>query len=477
MFAYIKKYLFNIFAIALLLAIYTGAVYAQTPAGTVIESFAEISHSYGSSSSEVTIVIVDQMYGTTMEPVSISKYGTPDATYYFSHNIENVGNGTDNMRFHFQVATPAAWSFSLIKDDDGNGSHDAEEVTPLSNPLVLSEEGLINFFVVITVPSAEFGGITGEARLIATGEVDDGGTYIGADGTIYGGPDTVEIVDTLELSAFLAELEGIRFDATDNILLEWQGGAADIHYIEGTYEASFAGSSIEASSVTSPFTLEVSAQDGITRFYRISIPGTSSFLTETIAKVDIELNPVITLTSLPIVFASSEYSALGNVIGNQLTGGTVPKNADTMYSFQGGVWKQAFLKTGDGWTGTLTNFDPDVGAWIKIQSGHPSGYLTYLGLVSTASREITLDTGVNLVGSAYPVEVDLNDSGLAAALTAGTVPKNSDTIYSFEGGTWMQAYLKSGVGFVGTLTKFKPGRGYWIKKQGAQEIWYYSRPY
>jgi hypothetical protein len=99
-------------------------------------------------------------------------------------------------------------------------------------------------------------------------------------------------------------------------------------------------------------------------------------------------------------------------------------------------------------------------------------------MVPTAeTKAINLVNGFNFVGSVYPSAVDLDDSGLASVLTSGSSPATADLVYSYQNGTWLQAYLKTGVGFMGSLTSISPGYGYWIYKQGAAATWYYPRPY
>ncbi|MFC1767119.1 hypothetical protein ACFLZ2_01010 [Candidatus Margulisiibacteriota bacterium] len=480
-----KKILICSIFISAIMMLMSGSAFAIATVGTSIESQAEVYHEAGYTSSEVTITFVDQMYGVTIEPTNISNYDVPGVTHYFPHIIHNLGNGSDGVKFHFEIATPASWEFTLINDDDMNGTHEVTEVTTLENPVIMSEEGLRYFFVAVTIPTGEASGTTGIAKIAATSEVFDGGYYIGADSTIYGGPDIAEATDILTIEA-LYNLLIHRDDVTGDIYLTWDGGNGDVYYIEGTYEADFSGALVEAYDVPSHFITTIEAQDGNIRYYRVALAGTTTFDERTVGKFDIDTNIGFTFTSNPFVYTAVASADIDIIIGNQLTAGDLPANSDRVYSYrpygffaiQGVTWQQSFLRTDLGWTGTLQYFGPDVGSWVNILSGHSAGKLTYVGIVSdVASREIDLNQGFNMIGTAYPVEVDLDDTDLDGALTAGELPADSDKIYTYENGRWYQAFLKEGVGWIGTLEKLSPGKAYWVTKQGVAATWQYPRPY
>jgi hypothetical protein len=236
--------------------------------------------------------------------------------------------------------------------------------------------------------------------------------------------------------------------------------------------------------VTSPWTSGViTAQDGSIRYYRIATAGTSNYADEHVGKFDINTYDEFNLTSIPFFISPESANDIDVVLGFQLTSGTTPFNSDLCYNYSGGGWLQAYLRTGSGWIGTLEKYETDKGYWIKILTGHQDKIVTFVGEVSSASsREVNLVQDYNLVGSAYPVPVDINSSGLDQVLTAGTAPFNSDRIYAYTNNgtseTWEQSYLRSGVGWVGTVQTLDPGRGYWIYKQASGTVtWYYPKPY
>jgi hypothetical protein len=449
-----------------------------TSAGTPIESYAELYYGSLIVTSEVSTIEVFQTYGLLINPTSSAGTVESGQAVYFPHVVGNVGNKSDRVTFSLSNTTPAIWSSALIVDDNMNSIHEEGETTAVPGSVVLSEDASYYFFVVMSVPLSGEG--TGSTTLTATAEGSDGGSFYGANGVLYGGDDLVSATDiaTAEVPA-LYDLRIIRDDATGKIMLTWGGGNADIYYIQGSYEANFSGSVIEANNVSPVYTVEGTAQDGVNRYYRVTKATiTNGFAKDTAMKYDLYFPVDFKLVSIPEKYTGEADSDLDVLVGTQLTGGTLPKNADKIYSFQVGTWKQAYLKSGTGWSGSLAGLTGDKAAWVQILDGHSPKTVTFVGLVPTADAiAIHLDTGYNFVGSVYPVDVDLDNSGLSAVLTPGDVPKNADKVYSFQDGAWKQAYLKTGVGFMGSLTYFSPGRGYWIYKQGGSATWNYPRPY
>lgn len=467
----------------LIIAVFSTKAIAAGRAGATIESNARLESDAGSVSSEFTFTTIGQIYGITVEPSSASAYDMAGVTHYFPHSITNVGNGSDHIIFDLSGPVIAPWTFSLIKDDNGNGIHDEGEDVPLTDVL-LAEDAKIDFFVAIWSPPTEVTGATREAWLRATCEVSDGAPYMGVNGTIYGGYDLTRTTDLLTIES-LTSLMIHREDATGRIYLTWNGGNADVYHLDDTYDPSFEGTHKEGTNESSPYTcLSIEANDGKIRYYRIKLSGSSGYVNNTVGKFDVDAKTGFTLTSIPFIFTSEAATSLDAVIGTQLTGGTVPVSSDRIYAYISsppyGSWKQAYLKTGSGagWSGTLRNYGPDIGAWVRILEGHSDVKLTYVGIVSeAASREIVLRQGFNLIGTAYPVVVSIEASSLESVLTSGDSPANADRIYSFNNGTWDQSWLKTGEGWKGNVKSLSPGKAYWIKKQGSTGTWFYPKPY
>jgi len=464
---------------------------AITQSGSTIEGYTEVFYEGGAATSEITSTEVIQIYGVTMTPTDSAASVETNATYYFPHYIENRGNGTDKFTFTLDNITPEGWSAELIVDDDMNSVHDGTETTTVPAYVYLAEEATYYFFLALTAGATE---VEGAARVTVTTEVNDGPGFYGANGIFYGDNDLVSATDTATASAgaALSGLHIARDDSSGDITLTWEGGAADVYYLETTFEAAFyntpevSSASIEAINVTSPWTSEaISAQDGVTRYYRVTTTGSSDegFAPEVVGKFDMDTFQLFNLISGPLDIVPPDENTLNDILGTQLTAGTNPGNGDRIYSYVSGGWQQSYLRVSTGWTGTLASFEVDNGYWIKVTEGNPQNILTLVGEVSSAaSREVQLVQAYNMVGNGYPETVALNDTGLDAVLTAGTNPGNADKIYEYiatpTGSSWKQAYLRAGTGWLGTLTHLTPGKGYWIYKQASGTVtWYYPRPY
>lgn len=461
------------------------AAIAATPAGTTIEGQTEYRYSGQVKYSDISTIEVAQEYGLTFSPTDSAGSITPEGTYYFPHRITNVGNGSDLVTFGLNNVTPEGWSAQLIVDENFNQVHELSETTQVPTQVAISEDAIYDFFLALTAPSQES---TGEATVTVTSEGNDGSGYYGSNGLFYGGDDLVAATDTATVSieaGLLSNLHIYRNDANKDIYLTWEGGAADVYYITGSYEASFSGSSVEAYGATSPWTSsQITAQDGNIRYYRVTAAGfADAYAPETVGKFDMTMYELSNFSSTPLEIDPLSANSLNNVLGTQLTPGINPSKADLIYSYTNEAWYQAYLRISIGWIGTLTIFNQDKGYWIKVNEGNPQNILTYVGEVSqAASREVTLNQGFTLVGNNYPSTVALDNTGLDNVLTAGTNPSNSDRIYCYianaSGGTWKQAYLRTGIGWIGTLTDLEPGRAYWAYKQASgNETWQYPRPY
>jgi len=385
------------------------------------------------------------------------------------------------VSFAIVDVTPEGWSAILIYDSNMNAIYDAgtDVIIGEFTREPRSEESAYYFFVALSSPvTAEE---TGMATFRVTSEANDGPAYFGTNGVLYGGDDEIEIID--KASPALTNLSIYRDDATGDIILSWDGGSADVYYLT-EFSTDDAYVSLEASNVASPYVCQdIKAQDGKSRYWRIAIPEFKKLNPDYAGKFDFQLYELFNYVSTPLEIVPATANSLDDVLGTQLTAGTDPNNADLIYSYVNGEWKQAFLKTGYGWLGILETFDADKGYSIKINEGNPKKMLTLVGNVSiTASREVELVQEFNLVGHTYPIVVDLDDTELDQVLTSGTTPSNSDRIYVYitsdTGGEWKQAFLKTGEGWVGTLNGFSPGRSYWIYKQAAGSVtWFYPKPY
>jgi hypothetical protein len=140
---------------------------------------------------------IDHIYGIKLAPLNITARNN-DVDTYFPHSIDNMGNTSNKINLEFTYVSDAkGWSAKLIRDDNENGIHEESETTQLDNEQMLSESGTIYFFIKLTRPSDAKSDDSGSARLKASGAVKDGVSYIGYNGTSYGGVDEMETTDTV----------------------------------------------------------------------------------------------------------------------------------------------------------------------------------------------------------------------------------------------------------------------------------------
>jgi hypothetical protein len=210
------------------------------------------------------------------------------------------------------------------------------------------------------------------------------------------------------------------------------------------------------------------------------------------------------MISIPFVpYSTSLYS----VLGTQLTGAASELNADRIWKWSPALNKYdvAWLVSGgpqDGkWWDTEAgeesnmNLDADDGFWIQIRSGLQS--LNFVGEVSDdPNRTLNLGKGIQMVGSAYPVEVVLTSSDLWEDGAVGAINEiDADRVWWWDpvADGYKFAWLIDGIGppFDGkwwdsstgaeTIIKLKPGQGLWFELRDlpghASFIWTYPKPY
>lgn len=501
------RILIVIFILLLAAVSFPHACRAITTAGTSIESYAEIRVAGRRYFSNITTQEVIQIYGLDLDPLSSEASISPGQTYYFPHVLTNVGNGSDLVTFSIVEVTPAAWSATLIRDVNMNGSFEGgtDVVIGMSTQEPRSEESAYYLLLALTAPAT--GEIIGSATLRITSEADDGGFYFGANGVLYGGDDAIGIVD--RASAALTNFGIIRDDATGDIILTWEGSSADIYFLTG-FSTDFASASLEASGATSPYTsTAISAQDGNTRYYRVANVGTRIYASGTAGKFDIPVSVGINELSLPVV----PYSDLiSDVIGTQVVGASNAFNADRIWKYNPSAqsgYDYAWLVGGVGppfdgqwYTGnnpTTLTLGPDEGFVLQIRAGHPATYITIAGMVSEADRSIPIGIGLNFVGTCFPVDVPLGDqassgdsnlwesgaTGASNAFNADRVWKYNPSAQSGYDYAWLVDNVNptyDGKWYSGnnpTTMKLEPGLGYWmqVRDNHSPFTWDYEKPY
>ena len=135
------------------LALFAPAVWAQTPAGTQINSFAEATYEAPNgltftAYSDTLVMIVAQVAGTDLGPPR-SAVSDPATTVVFSHTLTNMGNGTDSTTI---VATSQmGWPVRVHRDVNADGVLDAGD-PQVNSPITLAMGDAAELLVAIDVP-------------------------------------------------------------------------------------------------------------------------------------------------------------------------------------------------------------------------------------------------------------------------------------------------------------------------------------
>jgi hypothetical protein len=480
--------------------------YAITSAGVSIETNAELTYTNGAMLSTTTVTTVEQMYGFTFESWANSAYDSPGATHYFPQRVTNLGNGTDNIRIKVFSSSTETWAISLIWDENNNGTHESGETSILSNPFPIGEDSAVSFFLAIKSPSTETTGASREVRIIATGEGTDGGYYFGANGSMYGGLDSGESTSILTVEA----LRNLKIHRQDDgiIYLTWIGGSADIHCVQGSFDATFASSTIEAANVPSPYTCNTLSKDGKSKYYRIALAGTQSFAPETVGKCDVSVEVGMNQLSSPFVLYDNEVKSL---VGAQVTGSTLASAADTLWKYNAaatGSYDISWLVAGVGpaydgkwYLGKVESnikIGTDEGWFLQIRDSHAATYVSLVGEVASTNRTVPVSVGMNMVGSCFPITRVLTSSNLYESnMTGAAIASAADRLWTYNKnatGSYDIAWLVGGAtinaqnpsvaglwytGNVPTTMKLAPGKGYWIEVRAAHNpfTWTYNKLY
>lgn len=126
-------------------------------------------------------VMVGQIYGLEQTAGETSASLKAGSTFYSPHTITNVGNGSDLI--HFSLSDTSERFTSTLVLDDKN--------TPVPPDLPLAEDACYSFFVALTSPLDAGEGLKGTTALLTRSSGNDGGPYIGANGALYGGVDSI----------------------------------------------------------------------------------------------------------------------------------------------------------------------------------------------------------------------------------------------------------------------------------------------
>jgi hypothetical protein len=245
--------------------------------------------------------------------------------------------------------------------------------------------------------------------------------------------------------------------------------------------------------------------DSVTqRYYRVQKQGGST-TSNTVGKYTVSLqDSAMNMISTPFVPYST---SLSSVLSTQLTGASSELNADRIWKWSlvfskydvawlvsGGPQNGKWWDTEAGEESNMT-FGADEGFWLQNRNGLQS--LTFVGEVSdTPNRTLNLGKGIQMIGSAYPVDVVLTSSDLWEDGAVGSNNElNADRVLWWDpvvndykyawlidevGPPWDGKWWDSSTGAETTI-KLKPGQGLWFEIRDLDGhgsfIWTYPKPY
>lgn len=155
-----QRILYLATACLLLTAIFPTGVYSLgVHAGTPVQLTADAAYSDGSyCAGPVTLTLtVLQIAGVLVESGLLPQSSVPGQASYVPLKITNTGNGIDTINLF--VSSGSGWSTSFVRDDNGNGIHEATEVTPTTSASMLTADGSFRCFAKVMVPT---GAATGD---------------------------------------------------------------------------------------------------------------------------------------------------------------------------------------------------------------------------------------------------------------------------------------------------------------------------
>lgn len=128
---------------------------AGTLAGTVIPVSCKMTYLAGSTSSMASASVssaVALTAGVTVRANAVPLSVVPGQSYYTLLTTTNKGNASDTISLTGSSAH--GWGVSFVRDDNGDGIHQAAEATTIANTGALIPDACSNCFVCVAVPNS-----------------------------------------------------------------------------------------------------------------------------------------------------------------------------------------------------------------------------------------------------------------------------------------------------------------------------------
>ena len=206
----------------------------------------------------------------------------------------------------------------------------------------------------------------------------------------------------------------------------------------------------------------------------------------------------------------SEDISIQDFVNNKgdLVAGTVAGNSDQIQVWDGTKFSAYFYKAkkttmpgkftdGPAWVSTSAASTPTTdtvkrgsGVWFARPTTAAAGSITVSGAINAASKTHDIAAGFNMISSAFPVDMALNNGPIdwvACGAVAGTVAGNSDQIQVWDGSqfsayfykakkTTMPGKFTAGPAWVSTTAASTPttdtipaGKGFWYARPSTSE--------
>jgi hypothetical protein len=184
---------------------------------------------------------------------------------------------------------------------------------------------------------------------------------------------------------------------------------------------------------------------------------------------------------------------------NDMKAGSSTANSDSVLVYTGSGYETYFLYAYAGpsydqiaWVDTSfvevdVTLQPGQAVWLRRQD--PAADITFKGeVVSSASTDISLSTGLNMVSYPYSISASLNDFDISNA-TAGSSTANSDSVLVYTGSGYNTYFLYAYAGpsydqiawvntsFVEVDVDMPIGKGVWYRAQPATTGISADKPY
>jgi hypothetical protein len=243
----------------------------------------------------------------------------------------------------------------------------------------------------------------------------------------------------------------------------------------------------DLSLAATPFCLRITKEGSSAEGRSLLISGnTADTLT-----IDLAASGVSDLTSLGIVadtdtFELIECDTLASLFGapvvDGLVGGADKTLADNVWLIRNDAWFQFYYNTTEGhWTevtfGTPDRSNqvilPDAGLLYSREANSTSS-LVVTGTVPNVAREVTVKkSGVTVIGSAWPVDIELGDSGIEDIMEwqSSDAAATADIIYIMSDlGSWEQYFHDDVAGYWKKVTFGNPDSSTTLIRSGSAII-------